>query len=409
MPMIAVAALGTALAPATAATAALAPAFVYSGSAYGTSVNVSNTVTSGPSALVTLGCTSQSGAHRENTTVGANVGSLLHSASVKSTVDTFASPTKMSSSSTVQNLSLLNGLVQATAVRGQSNTTKTAAGFQSDSAGSTFVSLTIAGAPHAATAPPNSFVFLAGYGYLVLNQQFATTTLTAQHYYVTAIHLVINQTNVLGIPVGTNVIVGRAVSGLSGPVVSTVGGFSYGTSANLPGNVLTSGPSFIASVPCEGTNNVEVVNTGAGINIPNVLVSGTIRDTAKGTVNATIASAETTSTVDSTNVLAGLVNATVIKADAHAGKTAADVITLGDGGSQFATLTVSGFPLINANVGPNTSVSIAGLGTLWLHRVIRTSTSIEVRMIELVVNQSNSRGLPIGTDIRVAVAYAAIK
>lgn len=79
--------------------------------------------------------------------------------------------------------------------------------------------------------------------------------------------------------------------------------------------------------------------------------------------------------------------------------------TLSDTGSRFATLSVRGFPLINAQSAANTTRAVPGVGTLYLHRVIRTGTSIEVRMIELVLTKSVN-GLPIGTDIRAAVAVA---
>jgi hypothetical protein len=52
----------------------------------------------------------------------------------------------------------------------------------------------------------------------------------------------------------------------------------------------------------------------------------------------------------------------------------------------------------------NTSVDIAGLGTLYLKHIIRNypnPNSIEMRMVELVVNQTNVFGLPIDADIIV--------
>jgi hypothetical protein len=53
-------------------------------------------------------------------------------------------------------------------------------------------------------------------------------------------------------------------------------------------------------------------------------------------------------------------------------------------------------------------VRIAGLGALWLHRVVKGSNSIEVRMIELIVKHDNALGLPIGSDIQIAVAHASV-
>jgi hypothetical protein len=133
----------------------------------------------------------------------------------------------------------------------------------------------------------------------------------------------------------------------------------------------------------------------------------TIDDTARGTVTTTAASGEMTSTVQSAYVLSSLVHATGIKADAHAA-TNGSTHSLSDAGSHFATLSVSGFPHINAQIAANTQRAIAGVGTLYLHRVLRTGNSIEVRMIELVLTKSVN-GLPIGTDLRVGVAEVAAR
>jgi hypothetical protein len=77
-------------------------------------------------------------------------------------------------------------------------------------------------------------------------------------------------------------------------------------------------------------------------------------------------------------------------------------------GSMFVGLTVAGFPDIHDDVAPNTTLDIANLGTLYLYRVIRSPKGIEVRMVEVRVTQANSFGLPIGADIRVAVAKVSI-
>ena len=74
----------------------------------------------------------------------------------------------------------------------------------------------------------------------------------------------------------------------------------------------------------------------------------------------------------------------------------------------FVGLHVTGFPHIGDDVPPNTRLHIVGLGTLWLHRIIQTSNSIEIRMIELIVTEANGFGLSIGTDIQVSVAEASV-
>jgi hypothetical protein len=68
---------------------------------------------------------------------------------------------------------------------------------------------------------------------------------------------------------------------------------------------------------------------------------------------------------------------------------------------------VAGFPLINDDVAPNTELSIPGVGTLWLNRVIVSPHGIEVRMIELVLSVSVS-GNPAGTDLIISDASARV-
>jgi len=69
-------------------------------------------------------------------------------------------------------------------------------------------------------------------------------------------------------------------------------------------------------------------------------------------------------------------------------------------------LVVNGQP-IDGDVAPNTKIRVDGL-TIWLHRVLQNSNSIEVRMIEIVVKRSNPFDLQIGTDVQVAVAEASV-
>ena len=105
------------------------------------------------------------------------------------------------------------------------------------------------------------------------------------------------------------------------------------------------------------------------------------------------------------DLLSSLVTADTVKADAHASKTAG-VITLSDAGSTFVNLVVNGQP-ISGDVARNTKITVGNL-TIWLHRVIQTPNSIEIRMIEIIVNGPNPFNLQTGTDIRVAVAEASV-
>ncbi len=291
-------------------------------------------------------------------------------------------------------------------VKAVSTITHDAGGFHTSAAGTQFVNLVVAGNLVSASTAPNTRIELAGLGHVIINEQITKTTTRGKSLTVNGIHVVISQANVLNIEVGTDIIVSHAFSTLSGPDISgTLDGFAYGTQANVA-NLVISGRTAKVSVGCLGTGGTVKTNQILQVQVPGLFSVGEVVDTAQGSVNGTSASAETTSTIQAVNVLADLVTATVVKADAHATKVNGTV-TLSDSGSSFVNLSVKGFANINADVAPNTKLTIEGIGTLYLKRVIRTQTDIEVRMIELVINQQNTLGIKIGTVVRVAVAHAS--
>lgn len=305
----------------------------------------------------------------------------------------------------VHDVDLLAGLISADEVLAVSSTTHNNAGFQTSAAGSTFVNLNVAGIPIIVTPEPNTTIDLLGFGRVVLNEQITTVKSTSVSLTVNMIHVFITQANVLNIPVGTEIIVSHAFSSLTSGVHGILGGEAYGTKATVL-RVVTSGPSALVKMPCLGTRGRIKTNSIAQVLLPGVFEVGEVVSTAEGTVNSTSAVGELTSTVQGVAVLTDLVTATVVKADAHASKING-TLSFSDT-STFVGLAVAGFPEINDNVAPNTRLSIAGLGTLWLHRVIQKPNSIEIRMIELIVSESNSFGLPIGTTVQVAVAEASV-
>jgi len=388
----------------TADAVVTAAGFSYQGSAWGTYANVGSVVTSGPSAVVGLGCTRLAGLHRTNSTAGVSVPPLVSTSTIATTADTFLTPMKSALTASTQGVSLLSGLITASVATAASSTSNSAGVFSVSSAGTSFTNLVVAGVSITALPAPNTRITLPGFGYVVLNEQVSRIGATSALLSINALRVFITTANPLGIAPNTNLLISHADSGLAGPVAGVLGGFAYGSTARV-GSLITSGPSFLASMHCLGTGGAVGTNTGLGITIPSLLSTGTITDTVMGTVTAAAATGEATSTVQSANVLSGLVNATGVKADAHA-TTDSTTFTYTDTGTGFVTLSVAGFPAIDANVAPNTQLAIPGVGTLYLRRTIRSARSIEIRMIELVLTNVVS-GLPVGTDLRVAVAAAS--
>jgi hypothetical protein len=405
LPVAGVSAAGAIEAGAAPASQGVVTGLFYTGDAYGTEANVGQTVMSGKSALVALGCTTTAGVHHANTIATVSVPGVLTTGAVDSTADTLAitGGVESTTSSDVHDVNVIAGVITADEVTAVSATSHDGTGFHVTDAGSGIVNLAINGVPVTAAPPPNTTIPLPGVGSVVLNEQVQHIGANTASFTVNMIH--VNVTAALpGIAPGTQIIVAHATSDLELNKAGPLDGHAYGTAADVSGLVV-SGRTALVIMPCGGTRGAGRSNDIAGVSVPGVVSTGTVTDTAQGTVSGQSASGETTSTVQTANLLAGVVTADLITADAHA-SNAGGTITLGDTGSTFGNLVVNGqsFP---ADVPPNTMMSGGGL-TIWLHRVIQRSNSIEVRMIEVIVTGPNAGGLQIGLDLRVAVAEASV-
>jgi hypothetical protein len=143
-------------------------------------------------------------------------------------------------------------------------------------------------------------------------------------------------------------------------------------------------------------------------NLPGILTSNTLKDSAEGSVNVSHSSAHTTSTLQNLNLLNGLLRGAGMEGAASANVMEGGAFQFSRSGSRFLTLSVQRYPGINANVPANTVAAIAALGQLYLHRVTKTSHNSQTRMIELVVTQNNKYGLPVEADLQKAVATASL-
>ena len=384
--------------------------FQFVADAYGTQATLGNVVVAGKTAVSSLGACGivTPPVHDENTVLSASSPPLFTTGVINTTADGTIVGNTLQAMATadVHDASLLAGVITADEVKAVSTTTHDNSGFHTSSGGSTFVNLVVAGVPIIVNPPPNTDINLVGFGHVVLNEQITRVRGRSASFTVNMIHVFITQANVLNIPIGTQIVVSHASSGLTSGVQGTLDGQAYGTQARVA-NVVTSGPSALVRMACLGTNGVLRTNSVAEVDVPPLFSVGEVVDTALGTVNSTSAVGELTSTVQGVDVATSLVTASLVKADAHASNING-TMTFSDEGSMFVDLHVAGFPNINDDVPPNTRLRIAGLGTLWLRRIIQTPNSIEVRMIELIVTEANGFGITIGTDIQVAVAEASV-
>jgi hypothetical protein len=295
---------------------------------------------------------------------------------------------------------VLAGTVKATEAHAVSESFRTDGGFDSSGAGSTMTGLEVLGVPFEGTPDPNTQIQLPGLGYVVLNEQIKSVTNGKASLTVNMVHVVITVPNPF-VQVGTNIIVADAVSRTTDQIPGTVAATAYGAQANVGGKVLL-GRLTQSSIGCLGG---EKSNSLLGVDDPPVLRSGTQATHAVGSVSPSQSMSEATATIQDVDVAEGTVTGDMVTAQASASNDGTNV-SLSDQGSGFVNIKVLG-QAIGDNVPPNTMMQLPGLGTLWLHRVILTSASIEVRMIELIVTEQNPIGLDVGTNIKVAVAIAS--
>jgi hypothetical protein len=385
---------------------------LYRGTSYGVYADVGSTVLAGPTAQSSLQQPCGSDLNNElvtGTAAGVSLSPLLQGGAANTSNQSFPNQTSQSIADVVS-VNLLGGLITAQEIKSVSTTSLDTNGFHLSAAGSTFTNLTVLGLPYNNTPAPNTRVDLPLIGYVVLNEQTSFTNNSEADLTVNMLHVYVTLDNLLGIPVGTEVVLASAQSGMVrafAPAVIT--GTSFGTSVTLAG-ILSSTPTAPVNLPCYGTAGQTITNSVATLNLPGVLGSATVTDTGKSALTFPYSTGTMTTRVENLNLLNSLVTVGVLAGRVD-GTIAGPQGVFKTAVGSFVNLAVAGHPEINDNVAYNTSVDILGLGTLYLKHVIRQSpnpSTIEIRMIELVVNQTNVFNLPIGADVIVGDAQLGI-
>lgn len=382
----------------------------YLGTAYGTYAFVGNTLLVAQTAPVSLAgpCgTSQQPLNVVGSAAGVNLPPLVSGGAVNTGVSS-ASQQAQAVADTLS-INLLGGLITAQEIKAVSTTTIDNGVFQTSATGSIVNNLLILGHEYNGSMPANTRINIPLLGYVVVNEQISNIGSSTATMTVNMLHIYVTTLNILGLKVGTQVVVSNATSGMVNVYAPGIlSGGSYGT--QVTGQLLASAPTAPESLPCTGTGGSVLTDTLAGVNLASILSTGTVTDTAESNLTNSLSSGHNTSTVQGLNLLNGLVTANVMEAQVTSVINDSYNYIL-NGVDSFAGISVSGHPEITDNVAYNTSVSLAGLGTLYLKRVINNAPyphTVEVRSLELVVNQNNTYGLPIGLDVIVGDALMQI-
>jgi hypothetical protein len=174
----------------------------------------SGLVASGPWAPASIGCTGGS------STVSMPGANIFGDGSTGTITDTAfgqitASGANANSSSTVQDVNLLNGMITASQVTSTAQASEGTSSTGTASATTTLSGGVVNGNPLSADPGPNTKITIAGLGYVIVNEQVISMTSTGASAQVNAFDLYVTETNLPGLPAGTRIIVGHSDAGVT--------------------------------------------------------------------------------------------------------------------------------------------------------------------------------------------------
>jgi hypothetical protein len=202
----------------------------------------------------------------------------------------------------------------------------------------------------------------------------------------------------------------------SAPGGHPLGGYAYGSYifAHVGDDIQAkSGYTAFEVLPLSGTNGTVLENHTAAVNLWGVLNASAIASTAEGVSSPALNESKMTTRTANVDIFPSLFGS-LIHADAigsNASVVQQNGTTKMTGGTQFVNLRVGGTN-IPVNVGPNTSIHIANLGTVTINEQMDYDIPGFVHMKQVialhVVLDTATAGLPIGAEIQIGVTQATV-
>ena len=371
----------------------------------------------GRSAYLNCPCTGTNGVAKTNGIAAVQSNQLLITGAIQSSAITNETATKdtVKVTSRVLGLKLLGGLITADEVVSVAATTGDADEVTTSANGSRFTKLKVGGLLIADDVAANTTLLLPGIGKVVLREtKRRGDGIERRGIIVNMLHVYVTQApNSLGLPAKTELIVAHANSGwVRGVAPILFGGGAWIADSKTSTPLVDAQIGFAAPtwVGCEGTGGTRT-NSVAGLAFPGVVSSGQGDTSAFAGVQNGVSVSRTSAQVAGLDLLNGLISADLVKASSKStlgnGQSSVDT-----GGSTFVNLVVDGLS-IEDDVAPNTQIDLPGLGYVRLYETSSSASAAEVvakvRMIHVVVTQPNGLGLPVGSELSVAVANSRVK
>jgi hypothetical protein len=369
----------------------------------------------GRSAALGASCAGTGGTTQSRTVSNVQAGdngNVLKVGTIRDTVVTSTSANAVAGSnrSTVSGLSVLDGLITAGSIAVVANVSATSRAITTDTNGTLFQGLTVAGKAVRPDVHANTRYALPGLGSVIINRvikgasgdQTGTVSVDGLTIFVT-------EANHFNLPLGVKIIVAHASNGFTRGAAVTFNGQAFAATANDQiGTTLLNevGEPGRVGVGCEGGNSTAQVSQ---VNAPPVLTAASGVSTAVGKRITGGGVARTTSTVQGLTLLNGLITAAEVKAVAQ--ETVRNgVSSRSTSGSGFDGLKIVGQITLPISIPPNTKLPLPGIGFVVLNEQMvpsgNSKASTVVNGIHLVVNTINLWHIPVGTEVIVAHAQA---
>ncbi len=402
---------------------------VFTGSAQAASAQNANIGAQlGTSAAETCPCAGTGGKVVRDSTGAIKAGPLASALNSNGTTSAIytnktATTAQVRNEAGVTNLNLFGGMITADAVKSVAAVSATKSKMTLSAGDSGFTNLKIAGKSYPGTAKPNTVITLPNVGTVTLNAQTKTHGFTTSSIDVGM--LVVKITNPAGLglpislpiptvklPVGTTIEIARAAAGYDRQVPkAALSGSAYGTLAtDQVGSALANqiGKVALINLGCEGTDGA-VVSRSQNTNLQNVATVNKAKSTVQSGPKGAGTYAVTTSTIQSFNLLGGLIKGTNMTAVAR--ETLANgKLTSSTAGSGFDQLTIAGVP-VPTNAPPNTGRTIPGLGTVMINEQVpgsKPGQSTTVNGLHIQINQANALKIPVGVNLLIAHANVTV-
>jgi hypothetical protein len=168
----------------------------------------------GKAAAIYVGCQGTRGETRTNNIAALDAGNVLSSGTGTTIAFGGLTPsgTVAQTTATVEDLRMVDGLISADTVKVVAQDTFKNGERISSTQGSQFTNLRVADVRVGTNVAPNTRINLPGIGYVVVNEQKVPSPTSTARLQVNGLHVFVTTNNLLGLPVGSQIIVAHADS-----------------------------------------------------------------------------------------------------------------------------------------------------------------------------------------------------